>query len=465
MKPARVVLSGVVAAVLLSTVSCTVGGGTLTYRQALPPVLQQQVWYLSPQELKPAAEKPRLKAEPKYEGAPVYFLIDLGEKGSPPHVAAYDPKGGGGKGCVYFDLDQDGDLAEEEPILPQPGVDGNFGPIAVRLKRGGSVGLYHCWMDRRPSMALTGVVKSGEASTSISVAARFAPQSWRLRPGGMNVGEITFGGKTYQAATADAWTNGRFNDICWSRLGQGDILLVDWNGDGKFGRNADECVMVGERYWRNGEWYRLHISTDGTKVSFSSRDFGLAPLLTGQEKFWMQVTSQSNTGSAQIEGTGGRVDLPVDQYRLHLCWVERNDAQGNTWRAESLYNGPYPRFQVNVGENRCLFGPPFTVSVKPSSEGPYHPGQRVEFAAALTGAEGKWYRLTRNGQQVPGPRTVLRDSSGKEVGSLQFEYPSQDAALGSWMVPTNVSGKVSATFSLEAGPFAWKAEDLVLEVK
>jgi hypothetical protein len=84
---------------------------------------------------------------------------------------------------------------------------------------------------------------------------------------------------------------------------------------------------------------------------------------------------------------------------------------------------------------------------------------------ALTGTEGKLYRLIRNGQQMPGPKMVFRDSSGKEVGSLQFAYPSQDPALGSWMVPTNVSGTVTATFSVDAGPFAWKAEDLVLEVK
>jgi hypothetical protein len=33
------------------------------------------------------------------------------------------------------------------------------------------------------------------------------------------------------------------------------------------------------------------------------------------------------------------------------------------------------------------------------------------------------------------------------------------------MVPTNVGGKVTATISVDAGPFPWKAEDLVLEVK
>ena len=39
------------------------------------------------------------------------------------------------------------------------------------------------------------------------------------------------------------------------------------------------------------------------------------------------------------------------------------------------------------------------------------------------------------------------------------------ARLDSWAVPSNVSGEVTATAGVDTGPFAWKAEDLVLEVK
>jgi hypothetical protein len=300
-----------------------------------------------------------------------------------------------------------------------------------------------------------------------------------LRPGCYNVGEITFEGKTYKAAMVDAFTNGRFNDICWSRLGQGDVLLVDWNGDGKFDVSADEYVLVGDRYWRNGEWYRLHVSTDGTKVSFSPRDFELAPVLTGHEKFWMQVTSLTNTGSVQIEGTGGRVDLPVDGYSLYLCWAEAKDAEGNTWRAEAVRGGPYPKFEVKAGEeNRYAFGPPLSVSLKASPEGSYQPGQTIRLQATIAGAEGKTYVVTRNGGSLTGPRiflapngepmivpkVVLKDESGKEIGSFQMRggYPG---GLVQWTVPGNVRGKVTASASIDAGPFAWKAEDLVLEVK
>jgi hypothetical protein len=425
MKPAAAVMWGVLAAVFFSAPSYGADGGTLRYRQALPPMLEQEAWYLSPQELTPAAEKPEVKAEPTYAGTPIYFLIDLGEKGSPPHLAAYDPKGGGGKGAVYFDLDQDGDLAEEEPLLPQSwGGSENFGPIAVKLKRDGFVGLYHCWMDRRPNMrVVVDVLSAAPANAVPSGVAPSPPDSWALRPGCMNVGEITFEGKTYKAAMVDAFTNGRFNDICWSRLGQGDVLLVDWNGDGKFDWNTYEYVMVGERYWRNGKWYRPSFSTDGTEVSFAPGDFELAPLLTGQEKFWMQITSKSNTGSVQIEGAGGRVDLPVDTYSLYLCWAEAKDAEGNTWKAQAMLAGPYPSFEVKAGEeNRYVFGPPFGVSLKASPEGPYGAGQTITVLASVVGAEGKNYVLTRGGGPLSAPNVVLKDESGKEISSFQLGY-------------------------------------------
>jgi hypothetical protein len=407
---------GVLAAVLVSAPSFGADGGTFRYRQGLPPVLEQEVGYLGSQELKPAVEKPEVKAEPTYAGTPVYFLIELGEKGSPPYLAAYDPKGADGKGCVYFDLDQDGDLAEEEPILPQSwgGAD-NFGPIALKLKRDGFVGLYQCWLERRQLMTIV--------STTAASAAPAAPSDrWSLRPGCYNVGEITFEGKTYKAALVDNLPNGRFNDICWANSSQGDLLLVDWNGDGKFDHSPSEYVMCGERYWREGKWYRPSFSADGTEVSFAPGDFELAPLLTGHEKFWVQVTSRSNTGSVQIEGTGGRVDLPVDEYSLFRCWLEGKDPQGNTWRA-SGYGETYPVFEVKAGEeNRFQFGPPFSASLKASPEGPYRAGQTINFQATFVGADGKTYLLTRNGEQMPAPKMTMKDESAKELGTYQFQY-------------------------------------------
>ncbi len=318
-------------------------------------------------------------------------------------MALFDPGANDGKGALYFDTDHDGALAEEEPTPVQRwGGSDNFGPIAVKLKRDGFRGLYHCWIERRQYRGSIG-------------------ERWYLRPGCYNTGEITFEDKAYRAASVDNWTDGRFNNICWSASFQGDLLLVDWDGDGKFAR--DEYVMCGERYWRDGKWYRLAFSTDGTEVTFAPGDFELAPLLVGHDNFWMQISSRSNVGAVRVEGTGGRVDVPVDDYSLYLAWIEATDDQGNTWEARAATGGPYPKFEVKAGqENHFAFGPPFSVTLKASPSGPYRTGQVVSFQAALASADGKTYVFSRNGQRMPAPKMVIRDESGKEIGSYSFRY-------------------------------------------
>jgi hypothetical protein len=62
------------------------------------------------------------------------------------------------------------------------------------------------------------------------------------------------------------------------------------------------------------------------------------------------------------------------------------------------------------------------------------------------------------------PKVVLKDESGKEIGSLQMQY-GYPGGLVQWTVPGNVKGTVTATPFIETGPFAWKADDLVLEVR
>ncbi len=397
------VLTVAVAVVLSSAVLAD--GGVLRYRHGLPPVLEQEVAYLGRQQLTPAEEKPELTSAPALMGEPIYFLVELGEKDNPPYVALFDPGANDGKGALYFDTDHDGDLAEEEPTPVQRwGGSDNFGPIAVKLKRDGFTGIYHCWIERRQGRGSTG-------------------ERWYLRPGCYNTGEITFEGRTYKAALVDALPNGRFNDICWSRMGQGDVLYVDWNGDGKFSWREHEYVMAGERYWRDGKWYRISFSSDGTEVTFAPGDFELAPLLVGHDNFWMQISSRSDVGAVRVQGTGGRVEVPVDHYSVYLCALEAKDDQGNTWKARAVTGGPYPRFEVKAGqENHYAFGPPFSVALKASPSGPYRAGQVISFDIALKSIDGKTYLFERSGQRMPAPRMVIRDESGKELGSYSFRY-------------------------------------------
>ena len=113
----------------------------------------------------------------------------------------------------------------------------------------------------------------------------------------------------------------------------------------------------------------------------------------------------------------------ADEYSLYRCWLEGSDERGNTWRAEAGYGAPYPVFTVPAGQETTFqFGPPFTVTLKPSPSGPYRPGQVISFQVALAGAEGKTYVFFRNGRRMPAPKMVIRDESGKEIGTYAFQY-------------------------------------------
>ena len=407
-----------VSALLLS-LAVPLSADGLRYWQGEHYDLAQVVPRAGEQRLESVESLPEKTRLPELRSAePTFLLIPLGEKDDQPFAAVADVSDRlQADDAVYVDLDRDGDLAEESAVRGRRWDEyDNFGPISVRLKRDGFVGLYHFYLCRASRNVRT-------ADGGIGVR-----DVWSLRPACCNVGEVTVDGTRYRAATADSFSNGRFNDICWASAGQGDVLYVDWNGDGKF--SQDEQVMCGERYYRDGQWYRLAVSSDGTEVTFSPGDFEFGTLVAGHEtlgprplRLWVQLTSRSNTGSVQVEATGGRVDVVADEYSLYRCWIEGTDGQGNTWRAEAGYGGPYPVFTVSAGqETTSQFGPPFSVALVASPSGPYRPGQTISFDTKVTGVDGKTYTFTRNGQQMPAPRMVIRDESGKEIGSYAFQY-------------------------------------------
>lgn len=407
------------ASALILVLAVALSADGLRYWQGELYDLGQVVPRVGQQRLEAAESLPEGTRLPSLRSSrPAFFLIQLGEKDDEPFAAVADVSDRlQADDAVYVDVDRDRDLAEESAVRGRRWDEyDNFGPISVRLKRDGFVGLYHFYLCRASRNVRT-------ADGGIGLR-----DVWSLRPACCNVGEITIASASYRAATADTHTNGRFNDICWASAGQGDVLYVDWNGDSKF--SEDEQVMCGERYYRDGRWYRLAVSSDGTAVTFSPGDFEFGTLVTGHEKlglrplrFWVQITSRSNTGAVQVEATGDRVEVPADEYSLCRCWLEGSDDQGNTWRAEAGYGAPYPVFTVPAGQETTFeFGPPFTVALVANPSGPYRPGQTISFDTKVTGIDGKTYTFTRNGQRQPAPKMVIRDEAGKEIGTYAFQY-------------------------------------------
>jgi hypothetical protein len=376
--------------------------GTLRYRHGLPPLLRTEIMYLGSRRLEPGSQVPELTALPELAGKPTYLMVELGEPGGPPFVAIFDPGAEDGKGVLYFDSDGDRDLAEEKPLKAEHWDEAdNFGPIAMKLKRDGFAGLYHFYVQVRHY--------GGEIG-----------DRWSLQPACYNVGEVAFEGNNYRVATVDSKANGVFNDVWIGDRTGGDRLYVDWNSDGAFA--SDESVYCSKRYCRDGKWYHLSISADGTEVFFSPGDFELGTVVTGWEKFGLLILSRSKEGFFEVQSTGGRVQVPADGYTVHGCWIERADKDGSTWRAQGG-GDPYPALEVAAGrEVQYLCGAPFTAALVATPAGPYRAGMTISFEAKCLGAEGSNYQFTRNGQQQPAPKMTLHDESGKQIGSYAFQY-------------------------------------------
>jgi len=424
-------------------------GGILEYHQATRAEMMKAFEYptYTEKRLEPLTEEPELKAIPSFTGTPVYFSFELGEAGSEPYTVAFDAQANNGKGLFYLDTDRDGDLAEEDWVLPDESSTGRrmFGPVAVTVERDGAQAPYHFWI----------AGAGGQGAGSI----------W-LRPAGYNVGEVTFLGQPYKAATFDDWTDGVFNSICWSRRGQGDLLYLDFDGDGRFGR--EECLLVAERGWHDGKWYKMAISADGTKVVFDTLDVPFGTLRVDAESFSVQMTTLSNLGSITVEGKDGRVDVPADRYSLYLGKGTRTGKDGSVWNFETTYGGPYPRFEVPAGkESDFRVGPPFTVALKATPDPPYRAGQTIELSATVTGSDSKRYRFKRNGMSCNDVNLVVKDDSGTVLASYTIEqvYGGSGLHAASLTLPADFQGKLIVTPEMDLGPFQVNSEDLVIKVE
>jgi hypothetical protein len=389
----------VLAALCVCGLAVPARADTLSYRHGLPADLEKVVPNLGSgfDALKPTSARPAaLTAVPDLSKETQYVALPLGE-GPQVFWAAFDPKARGG--TLYFDTDGDGDLAEEKPAEKRlTGGREDFGPIAVNLTREGRTGPYHFCMRR---YRLSG------------------GDRWYFEPACYNVGNVTIGDKAYRMAVTDAYGNGLFNDFWSPKATWTDHSYVDWNGDGKFG--TGESLYCTRRYLRDGQWYAVSFSADGLDVSFTPAEFPMGTVTFGDFEMAAQFTSATGQGGFIAEGVG-RIEVPADDYGILRCWVKRVADDGFKWEAAGVAQ-PGARFQVGPGQESALtVGPPFKASLVAQSKAPRRAGMTISFEAKLTGADGKDYRFRRGTTELPPPKMVILNESGKQLGSYAFQY-------------------------------------------
>lgn len=394
--------AGVLLAVCVCTAGACVKADTLSYRHGTPGQIGDEVPNPGTAlgQIPAAVEAPaNLTALPPLSESVQFLTVSLGE-GPQTYLAVFDSEANSRRGAFYFDLNGDGNLAEEKPVQPYA-LRGTYyyGPISVALTRGGRIGPYHFCIRRYPGGA--------------------GKDYWSLTPCCYNVGDVTIGNKAYRLAVTDGAANGVFNDVWDQSKRWSDHAYVDWDGDGKFG--SGDSLYCTKRYLRDGQWYDVSFSPDGLEVTFTPAQFPMGTVKFGDFSLTAQFVSSTGQGGFIASGFG-QIDVPADEYGVLRCWIKTLDAEGNAWEASGSTS---PAAKVVVREDADVtltIGPPFAAVLTAASKPPHRRGGNILFNVKVGDAGGKDYTFRRDGLQMRAPRMLFRDEFGRQVGSCAFSY-------------------------------------------
>lgn len=373
--------------------------GQLLYRTSSS--LEQEIGSVNGQYLQATSKPKALRAEPRYgSNNPRYFVwpIQGGQR-----VLVLDESKGPGKGYDRLFVDQNGDgvLAESEQVRGwrrQGSL--TFGPVKVFLQTENGPRTYHflarCYTYDR------------------------SYQNLRLESACYYLGRIRLGDQSHKVALADNNANGAFNDLS-TMPWDGDRLLIDLDGDGKFTVNTEESpetfplgklLQVGDRY------LGLEVAPDGSRLATAVPElkFGQVQSAAGGFQVWLS----SKNGVLRVRSDNGQAKVPAGEYRLVMASLTRTDEKGRKWELTSYTRGePGPPVKVaESGTTELKLGSPLQARAEA-----YVRGREVSFGLQLTDAAGlPLSNLTVDGQRPPAPRLRIRSAAGKEIGCYDFHY-------------------------------------------
>lgn len=373
--------------------------GQLLYRTTSS--LEQEVGSVNGQYLQASGKPKALRAEPRYgSNNPRYFVWSVqGGK----RVLVLDESKGPGKGYDRLFVDQDGDgvLAEGEQVRGwrrQGSL--TFGPVKVSLQTENGPRTYHflarCYTYDR------------------------SYQNLRVEGACYYLGRIRLGDQSHKVALVDNNANGVFNDLS-TMPWDGDRLLLDLYGDGKFTVNTEESpetfplaklLQVGDRY------LALEAAPDGSRLATAVPDlkFGQVQSAAGAFQVWLS----SKDGVLRVRAENGQAKVPAGEYRLVMTLLAQTDEKGRKWELTSYSRGePGPPVKVTEsGITELKLGAPLQARAEA-----YVQGREVSFSLQLTDAAGlPLSNLTVDGQRPAAPKLRIHSAAGKEIGCYDFHY-------------------------------------------
>jgi hypothetical protein len=252
----------------------------------------------------------------------------------------------------------------------------------------------------------------------------YGPQ---MVPTGLYEGEVALGDRRVKVGVIDRDMSGVCGDVALEE-GDGDVLLVDFDGDDKYTGVPEEARMALDQeafpmarraQMPDNAFYRVTVAEDGGRLSLERDAAPLGRIALPASKFLLALAGEE--GALRVRGADGEVAVPSGRYRVKSLLVGEKESYGGYWSVPiDFRSARVPRLRVaadRTTELRC--GPPFQLALE---MGQYR-GQ-YSFSLSMQDRAGNDVDDVRmpNGQRPPEPTLKIVDAAGKTIRTEKFHY-------------------------------------------
>lgn len=377
-----------------------------------------------------------------FASKPYAFVLDKKEESS----ENYDR--------LYFDINGNGDLTDEEPIdaFEQPPKKKQTTKENVAKKKI-TPQMIHIWSHfPRVDMLLDVDGKEIDYSFFFSaylrkmknyayIMASFSSAAYRR-------GEATLDGKKQSVVLLDSNSNGRFDDMLKMpkihpnsrgriRPSYGDTLLIGREkATAGTRRNVQQfkSQYLAKLTIIDGDYFDMKVTPSGDEIVWTATEVSSGEVVSPHEN--CRVTLINDQAYIPLTLKDSKpAKIPVGQWRIFIYnitdneWVDSNiKADGDNRKAQRQPPAPsisgwgtcqMEPIEVRSGETTELkFGPPIKLSVTAH----HAPGQ-VQFTIAIEGKACEAISaIMVNGQRPPKPKITITDQKDEVVQEGNFEY-------------------------------------------